>query len=133
MTDEKEIEEIKTEAEEISRELCTVFETHFKNMIRTEDKMREIVYDIALKTLVSKTNRKEAELKQQKELIRQAKQHLEESPPDYHLANYVLRDSPLVRKNKDLRDFSWAIHQSSSVAKDDVLSLIELIEKEMEK
>lgn len=58
MIDEKEIEEIKTEAKEISRELCTVFETHLKNMIQTEDKkMQEIVYDIALKTLVCKANR----------------------------------------------------------------------------
>jgi len=49
----------------------------------------------------------EMELKQQKELIRQAKQHITESPPDYHLANYVLRDSPLVKKSKDLSDLSW--------------------------
>ena len=75
----------------------------------------------------------EAELKQQKELIRQAKQHLGEWPPDYHLANYILRDSPIVKKTKELGDLSWAMHQAGCVAKNEVEFLIELIEKEMEK
>jgi len=73
----------------------------------------------------------ETELKQQKELIRQAKQHLEGSPPDYHLANFVLRDSPIVKKVKELSDLSWAMHQSPCIAKNEVEFLIELIEKEM--
>ena len=70
MVDEKEIKEIKTEAEEITRELCTVFETHLKNMIRTEDKMQEIVYDIALKTLICKANRENPFYPGESKLIR---------------------------------------------------------------
>ena len=69
----------------------------------------------------------------QKELIKQAKQHITESPPDYHLANFVLRDSPIVKKTKNLGDLSWAMHQAGNVSKSDVYFLIELIEKEMEK
>ncbi|TET23960.1 MAG: hypothetical protein E3J78_01805 [Candidatus Cloacimonadota bacterium] len=57
MVDVEEGEEIKIEAEEITRELCTVFETQLKNMIRTEDKLQEIVHDIVAKTLVCKANR----------------------------------------------------------------------------
>lgn len=48
---------IKTEAEEISRELCTVFDTYLKNLIKTEEKLQEIIYDIVEKTLVCKANK----------------------------------------------------------------------------
>ena len=68
---------------------------------------------------------------EQKKLIAQAKKHIAEY--DFHLANYVLRDSPVVKEVKELSDLSWAMHQDGNVAKNDVLFLIELIEKEMQK
>lgn len=75
----------------------------------------------------------EQEKQMQVKLITQAKQHITEDPPDYHLANFVLRDSPIVKKTKDLSDLSWTMHQEGNVSESDVLWLIELIEKEMQK
>ena len=80
---------------------------------------------------ICKSGVQNEETEKQKELIKQAKQHITELPPDYHLANYILRDSPIVKKTKSLSDLSWAMHQDRNVSKSDVLLLIELIEKEM--
>ena len=72
------------------------------------------------------------EIQEQKKMIKHAKQQLDEG--DYHLANYILRDSPVVKANKELSDWAWLVHQSAiCTSKRDVLYLIELIEKEMNK
>lgn len=48
---------------------------------------------------------------------------------DAHLANYVLRDLPIVKANRDLSDLAWAAHKHGCV-KNDVLGLIKDIEAE---
>ena len=61
------------------------------------------------------------------ELIRRARGHLDDDP---HLANYILRDTAEV-KAADLEDLAWAFHKGQP-HKNDVLGLIELLEKSLE-
>lgn len=119
------------ESNAISKQLLVVFEGHFTELI-AEGNLSNIVHEIAKQTLIQKANRNKMLIEQQIELIQQAKKHIEESPPDYHLANFVLRDSPIVKKTKNLLDLSWAMHQSNPT-KSEVEFLIELIEREIKK
>ena len=61
--------------------------------------------------------------------IQQAKRFLDRNEPDSaELANYVLRDLK-VTKDADLAGLSWAMHRDGSMSHNDVLGLIEHLEK----
>ena len=61
--------------------------------------------------------------------IVQAKKELNKGDYDsIHLANYILRDLEAT-KEADLSDLAWALHQDGYLHKNDVLGLIELLEK----
>ena len=57
MVDEEEGRKIGLEAQEITRELCTVFEGHLTELIN-QGNIEKVAGDIALKTLVCKANRR---------------------------------------------------------------------------
>ena len=57
MVDEKEEGKISIEAEQISKELCSVFNTHLENLIKTDGELFKIIHEIVLKTLICKANR----------------------------------------------------------------------------
>ena len=71
--------------------------------------------EIRFDTIVSNTKRK----------IENAKRWVEDDP---YLANYELRDLILTEK-AGLKDLSWAMDQSVSLHKNDVMYLIEKLEK----
>ncbi len=61
--------------------------------------------------------------------IVQAKKELDKGDYDsIHLANYILRDLEAT-KEADLSDLAWALHQDGYLHKNDVLGLIEHLEK----
>ena len=62
-----------------------------------------------------------------KKAIELAKFNIENDP---HLANYILRDLEVTEK-AGLSDLSWALHKEGC-CKNDVLGLIEYIEKYIE-
>jgi len=64
-----------------------------------------------------------------KETIKLSKKYLSEYNSE--MANYVLRDLEITKKDK-LSDLSWAMHRNGA-SENDVLFLIEKLEKYMEK
>jgi len=48
-----------------------------------------------------------------------------------HLANYILRDLPET-KDAGLSDLAWALHKDGSLHRNDVLGLIEHLERYLE-
>ncbi|MFH1014055.1 MAG: hypothetical protein V1769_06075 [Thermoplasmatota archaeon] len=61
-------------------------------------------------------------------IIKGAQKHIEDDP---HLANYILRDSKVV-KDAGLLDLSWSMHKQGCV-KEDVEYLISQLEKYIQK
>ena len=59
------------------------------------------------------------------EALRLARKHLDDDP---HLSNYVLRDR-LEVKELGLDDYCWGLHRDGNVSKNDVLLIIERLEK----
>ncbi len=60
--------------------------------------------------------------------IEASKKYLDTDP---HLANFMLRDLNIT-KEAGLSDLAWAMHNDGSLHKNDVLFLIELLEKHIE-
>ncbi|MHA1289897.1 MAG: hypothetical protein ACTSPB_21155 [Candidatus Thorarchaeota archaeon] len=72
---------------------------------------------------------KEIEVEQTKACIGYALQYLDEG--DTQLATFVLRDAPVVKSVEELSDLAWSMYKGFP-SRNDVLYLVELINKEME-
>ena len=67
-----------------------------------------------------------------KHIIAQARNMLENGDYDsIYMANYLLRDIEVVRTDSGLSDLAWTGHKCGNLSKNDVLFLIELIEKKI--
>lgn len=71
------------------------------------------------------------QIKTARKQIEFAKTWLDKEKPNHydpHMANYVLRDTQAVEL-ANLRELSWLMHKEGSCVHDEVLHLIERIEK----